>query len=68
MASHIDRMRDELNELSTRINALKAFMDGRMFAKLGSHRMVLMIAQHDAMKAYRGILLLRIEAELRSHP
>lgn len=66
--AHIERMRDELTQLRTKINALTNFIKTDKFRDdLSSTQKNLMYEQHSAMNKYADILDARIILEERLH-
>lgn len=61
MTDHIDRMKDEHKELTTKTNALNAFIHGNeIFKTLSDLEQVKMIKQAGFMEAYAEVLESRI--------
>lgn len=62
--THVDRMRIEHSQLSERITKAVGFISGNtapgVFAMMGTDDQMLLIAQVDAMRAYSGVLALRL--------
>ena len=66
--AHIERMRDELTQLRTKINALVNFVKtDKLMDELSSTQKHLMYEQHTAMDRYADILDARIVLEERLH-
>lgn len=59
---HVSRMMAEVEELSSRLDALEAFVDGDTFPTLEPRQQRLMVRQASLMRAYRNVLYLRIGA------
>lgn len=62
---HVTRMREELTELSIRINKLAAFiMTNNQFKGLPLQKRTLMERQLDAMRCYQYFLAKRLDLEI----
>ena len=60
--SHVQRMKDELDQLVEKVTALDVFIESNpIYQELSSTEQHLMCAQTCAMSAYINILKLRIE-------
>lgn len=63
-ANRIDRMAIELKELQARLRALGDFMQSEPYGALPDHEKALLGAQHGAMLAYEGVLVVRFNLAL----
>ena len=62
MDSFLDRMMEEWRELGDKLTKLNAFIDSNMvFLELPEEDQDLLKAQRDAMRAYSGILTMRLK-------
>lgn len=62
MSDHVDRMREEGDQLVDRIQKLQAFFGTAIYANLPPHDRDLMQAQLSAMTTYLNILLMRLSS------
>lgn len=62
--SHIDRVKNELQELTHKINMLAAFIHtDPIFMTISEEKQTLLTRQLDVMSAYQAILVRRLEIE-----
>lgn len=61
--NHIDRLRIELDELTGRLKKLYDFLDSPKFQELPKKKRSLLYAQYGVMRAYRRVLVERLDEE-----
>ena len=57
----IERVRDELNSLTDKINKLKAFINSESYLNTNEMQQELLIMQYDSMLDYQSCLIARIK-------
>ena len=57
----IERVRDELNSLTDKINKLKAFINSESYLNTNEMQQELLIMQYESMLDYQSCLIARIK-------